>query len=189
MLIIKLPSHASHVRGLISNLFKTFTLSVNSFKCPDWTTRDINKCYYKSEVLNVTEYLKSSNLGGLCSAACHCQEGVDGTRADFKCAHVDCPEFFNEHEPEKNCIKQYDLDHCCATKEVCGKYSDQAQKLFNEPFLIQMTRLTNCRPVNLKVNRIVKVRGFIRTSIAMSATAPKTLLTRQQLKIIRIATR
>lgn len=98
---------------------------MNSYKCPDLLARDGTKCHYKNEALNQSEFLKSSALGGMCSAACYCRKGHGDKPAEFQCAHVDCPEFFTSHGPEKKCVRQYDNFHCCSIKTVCGKSNTQ----------------------------------------------------------------
>lgn len=105
-----------------------FIFSTNSFKCPDLSTRDATKCYYKDKVLNATDSLESSELGSLCSAACYCQRGRRGSRAEFRCAHIDCPEHLTPSDPKKKCVKLYDKEHCCSTKTVCGKLVIENQK-------------------------------------------------------------
>ncbi|CAG9809167.1 unnamed protein product [Chironomus riparius] len=90
-----------------------------SFKCLDIKTRDANKCYYKDDVYELRENLKESQLAGTCSGSCFCSEPRGGRPAEFVCAHIDCPEFFHDHDPSKKCIRQYDNKHCCAIKSVC----------------------------------------------------------------------
>jgi hypothetical protein len=98
-----------------------FLFKTNSYECPDLTSRDASKCYYNNEVLSAGEYLKSTKLGGQCSAACYCQKQKN--RAELQCAHVDCPEYFGGSGYAENCIRQYDKGHCCAIKTICGNFS------------------------------------------------------------------
>lgn len=129
----KCPSYPKHYEEMGCEAIKSEgDCCASSFKCPDLTTRDASKCYYKNEVLNATEYLKSSDLDGLCSAACYCQEGFDGGRAEFQCAHIDCPEYFKDsHETGKKCIKQYERNSCCSTETICD---DEVNKLLTCEF-------------------------------------------------------
>lgn len=145
-------------------------------------------------MLNTGEYLKSSALGGMCSAACYCRKGRDGKPADLQCAHVDCPEFFGGgHDQNDNCVKQYDRNHCCSIKTVCGNFCSikiQSRIFYKFPrYLNQMTKLTSWRHASSKTSRIVKVKKCIRRSIATSATARKTSTARLRSRRIKIATR
>lgn len=169
----------------ISNLSKTYaySFSINSFKCPDLLARDGDKCYYKNETLNHSEYLKGSVLGGMCTAACYCRKGHGEKPSEFQCAHVDCPEF-KSHEPTKNCVRQYDNTHCCSIKNVCGKFFDWNSKqkvVVTFPlYLNQMMMLINCQHACLKANRIVKVKRCIRTNTATNVSAPRTSIMKLQ---------
>lgn len=95
-----------------------------SFKCPDLKSRDINKCFYKNETYQVREHIKESQVAGTCNVNCFCSEGRDGDPAEFVCAIVDCPEFFNGYNPSKKCIMQYNKEDCCASNTICGKKSE-----------------------------------------------------------------
>jgi hypothetical protein len=100
-----------------------------SFNCPDLKLRDLKKCYYKNETYNIREQLPERHTTGSCNVGCYCSEGhADDLPAEFMCASLDCPEEFGyqrEEESMKKCVRQYDREHCCATKTVCGK------KIFN----------------------------------------------------------
>lgn len=85
-------------------------------------SRNASKCYYKDEVYELRDNLKESQLAGTCNGNCFCSEPRGKKPAEFVCAHIDCPEFFGDHDPSKKCIRQYDNDHCCAIKSVCGKF-------------------------------------------------------------------
>lgn len=96
-----------------------------SFNCPDLKTRDLKKCFYKNETYNIREQLNEIYTKGSCNVGCYCAEGhSEEMPAEFMCASLDCPEVFGyerEEESMKKCIRQYDREHCCATKTVCGK--------------------------------------------------------------------
>lgn len=57
---------------------------------------------------------------GTCNVNCLCADGDDDP-AEFVCAVVDCPEFFNGYNPSKKCIMQYNKEDCCAMNTICGK--------------------------------------------------------------------
>lgn len=101
---------------------------VTSFKCLDMKSRDTNKCYYKDEVYEIRENLKPSQLAGTCNGNCICSEPRDGRPAEFVCANIDCPDFFHGNDPSRKCIKQYDHEHCCAIKTLCGNDTEVLAK-------------------------------------------------------------
>lgn len=70
--------------------------------------RDKSKCFYKNETYNKMDQLKASQLVGTCNGHCYCAEGIDEDPAEFKCASLDCPEFFgySQHSgSSKKCKK------------------------------------------------------------------------------------
>lgn len=112
------------------NTFFSLLFLPFSFKCLDIKTRNASKCYYKDEVYELRENLKESQLAGTCNGNCFCSEPRGERPAEFVCAHIDCPEFFNDHDPSKKCVRQYDNEHCCAIGSVCGKYGAYFSRIF-----------------------------------------------------------
>lgn len=53
-------------------------------------------------------------------------------RATMTCAQVECPDLFGPPQPEgKQCVKQYRLRDCCSYKEICGKFFQWTESIFN----------------------------------------------------------
>lgn len=92
--------------------------------------RDSNKCHYKDEIYDIRQHLKESQLAGTCNGNCICSEPRYGRPAEFICAHIDCPEFLQGHDSSRKCIRQYDHEHCCAIKTLCGKLFEILLRLY-----------------------------------------------------------
>jgi len=89
------------------------------FDCPDLNALDSSKCHYKGRAYNISDNVLDSD-SPICSRACHCSGGYDGSKPSFRCASVDCPENFG-FEAEPGCVLQYSLDKCCHADKVCGE--------------------------------------------------------------------
>ncbi|XP_040164551.1 uncharacterized protein LOC120900971 isoform X1 [Anopheles arabiensis] len=94
------------------------------YQCPELTDRDGNKCYFNGNIYPAGAKLAPAEQEiHSCSPACFCSNHT--APATFRCASIDCFEFF---EPTKeDCIHQYTLHGCCAEKSVCG--ADKLAKL------------------------------------------------------------
>lgn len=86
-----------------------------SFKCPDFSTYDPNKCYVKGREFNFGDSIHGDMI---CQESCHCSKGEGG--AKIVCALGECIE--DEYNP--NCIEIYgDVKSCCRSSKICGKIS------------------------------------------------------------------
>lgn len=88
------------------------------YECPELTDRDGNKCYFNGNIYEAGAKLAPADQEvHSCSPACFCANFTEP--ASFRCASIDCPEFFGR--PMDDCVNQYTVHGCCAEATVCGK--------------------------------------------------------------------
>ncbi|XP_058124638.1 uncharacterized protein LOC131285394 [Anopheles ziemanni] len=91
------------------------------YECPSITAHDNEKCYFNGKTYKISDSLPNEEVAQFCSALCYCQAAEPF--AQFRCAHVDCAEFFHRFDHE-NCIRTYKKGSCCSAGSVCGAERD-----------------------------------------------------------------
>lgn len=90
---------------------------VQSFKCPDFSTYDTDKCYLNGKIFNVRDEVIGDIVPN-CRVDCKCRKHE--TAAEIECVDTECAESFDDDNP--NCMSLYnDLRQCCQTSEICGE--------------------------------------------------------------------
>lgn len=84
-------------------------------------SRDKTKCHYNGSTFDLRSEIHDGTIEESCTIGCYCQNDEDNVDAQFRCTHIDCPEFFNSESNGTECIRQYDLNTCCSKGEVCGE--------------------------------------------------------------------
>lgn len=95
------------------------------FDCPSVTHHDNSKCYFNGKIYGLKEQIPNELVYPYCSALCYCESG--SPFAQFRCTHIDCPEFFQSFDYE-NCIRTYKPNSCCSSGKVCGEDKQKLAK-------------------------------------------------------------
>lgn len=107
----------------------------NSYECPDLkTTIKKDKCYYDGQAYDLGRSLENDKGPYQhCQASCTCIQSYNSEFSSFRCAHIDCPEFFGYSlKPGQHCIRQYKSDRCCSTGEICDEEVDKLSRCYFE---------------------------------------------------------
>lgn len=92
------------------------------YDCPSLTAHDNDKCYFNGKTYDIDQRVPDTEVLQFCSVLCYCRSA--NPFAKFRCAHVDCPEFFQRFDYD-NCLRQYERQGCCASGKVCGAARDR----------------------------------------------------------------
>ncbi|XP_055629551.1 uncharacterized protein LOC129770623 [Toxorhynchites rutilus septentrionalis] len=95
------------------------------YDCPSVTQHDNSKCYFNGNTYALSEQIPSEKVNPFCSALCYCRSGTPF--AQFRCAHVDCAEFFQRFDYD-NCVRTYKPNSCCSAGQLCGEAKLKASK-------------------------------------------------------------
>uniref|UniRef100_A0A182INM4 VWFC domain-containing protein n=1 Tax=Anopheles atroparvus TaxID=41427 RepID=A0A182INM4_ANOAO len=95
------------------------------YECPSITAHDNEKCYYNGKTYNIDESVPDAEVAQFCSVLCYCRAAKPF--AKFRCAHIDCPEFFHRFDYD-NCLRKYKKNSCCSAGSVCGADRDKLAK-------------------------------------------------------------
>ncbi|XP_055608753.1 uncharacterized protein LOC129756026 [Uranotaenia lowii] len=130
------------------------------YDCPALTNRDNSKCYFNGKIYELNEQVPHNESAQLCSALCYCRSG--NPFAQFRCTHIDCPEFFQKFDHE-NCIRKYQSKSCCAAGKVCGKERQELSKctMDGEEYL----EWEKMRPANNKCRTCICHKNYKESNI------------------------
>ncbi|KFB37558.1 AGAP011183-PA-like protein [Anopheles sinensis] len=92
------------------------------YECPSLTEHDNEKCYFNGKTYKISEKLPDEEVAQFCTALCYCAAAEPF--ATFRCAHIDCAEFFQPFDHE-NCLRTYKKSSCCSAGSVCGAERDK----------------------------------------------------------------
>ncbi|KAJ8972198.1 hypothetical protein NQ317_011586 [Molorchus minor] len=77
-----------------------------------------NNCYFKGKAYKIGQQVDARLTSPSCNLGCFCEKKDDTSR--FKCAILDCPEWFGAN-PKPDCYRKYSLGSCCAVRQLCRK--------------------------------------------------------------------
>lgn len=106
-----------HWLSFIANV----TPFVCRFDCPDLFDHDNSKCYFKNQTLMPGEILENFSHSDTCQSKCYCNLHRGGGPSEIVCNFQRCVEKLPHGQKVGRCLKQYDHEHCCPIKSVCGK--------------------------------------------------------------------
>ncbi|XP_055533975.1 uncharacterized protein LOC129723662 [Wyeomyia smithii] len=96
-----------------------------SYNCPSLTNRQSGKCYLFGKVYGLNDHVPDGETASTCVANVNCiSDGRSG--AHFVYAHKDCADFLQPRI--ENCVRQYELGHCCSTGDVCDDDRNKLSK-------------------------------------------------------------
>lgn len=79
------------------------------------------ECHYKDASYELGKTISDSEIDNPCIPTCNCgsSNNPNSNVSEFRCAQIDCPEFFGSSPLGPGCFRQYSVDKCCSTGTSC----------------------------------------------------------------------